>query len=79
MPIMFKSFKESININRKLIYLYEQSIKNDLIISIEDCPNEGARYNLQDKNIKYKFLYEKMENGEPMYYRFFYRIEERKN
>ena len=79
MPIMFNRFKESININRQLIYLYEQSLKNDLIISIEDCPNAGARYNLQDKNIKYEFLYEKMENGKPMYYRFFYRIEERKN
>lgn len=78
MPIMFNKFKESVHINRQLIYLYEQSLKNDLIISIEDCPNAGARYNLQDKNIEYKFLYEKMENGEPMYYRFFYRIEEGK-
>lgn len=77
-PIMYNKFKESVNINRQLIYLYEQSLNNELVISIEDCPNAGARYNLEDKNIRYKFLLEKMENGEPMYYRFFYRIEERK-
>lgn len=77
-PIMYNKFKESVHINRQLIYLYEQSLNNDLVISIEDCPNAGARYNLQDKNIQYKFLSYKMEDGKPMYYRFFYRIEERK-
>ena len=77
MPSIYKKYKESIKINRQLIYLYEKSLNNELIVSIEDCPNAGARYNLQDKNIKYKFLLEKMDNGTPMYYRFFYRIEER--
>lgn len=77
-PIMYNKFKDSIKINRQLVYLYEQSLINDLVISIEDCQNAGARYNLEDKNIQYKFLSEKMDDGEPMYYRFFYRIEERK-
>lgn len=76
-PSLLNSLKQSIRVNRQLIYLYEQSISKDLIISIEDCPNAGARYNLEDKNIKYKFLLEKMEDGEPMYFRFFYRLEER--
>lgn len=75
MPAVYGKFKNSIQVNKQLIYLYEQSLYNDLIISIEDCPNAGARYNLQDKNIKYKFLLEKMEDGQPMYYRFYYKIE----
>ena len=77
-PIIFEHFKYSVKVNKQLIYLYEQSQVKDLIVSVEDCPNAGARYNLLDKNINYKFLNEKMDNGEPMYYRFFYRLEERK-
>ncbi len=75
-PIMVDKFKSSININRELLFLYEQSLKNKVIISIEDCPNAGARYNFEDKNIKYDFLTERMKDGTHTYYRFYYKIEE---
>ena len=76
-PAVFDNFKSSIRINKQLIYIYEQSLTKKVTISIEDCPNAGARYNLVDKHItNYTFLMEKMEDGEPMYFRFFYKIEE---
>lgn len=77
-PTIINDLKASVNINRQLIYLFEQSLYKDVIISIEDCPNAGARYNLLDKKINYTFLMEKIEDGEPMYYRFFYKFKERK-
>lgn len=77
MPIMLDNFKNSIRINKQLIYIYEQSLSKKVTISIEDCPNAGARYNLIDKNItNYTFLMEKMEDGQPMYFRYYYKIEE---
>lgn len=75
-PQAFKKIENSININKDLIYLAEQSQTKKVIMSQDNYTFYGAYYNYIDKGIEYEYEDERMENGIPIYYGSLYRFEE---
>ena len=77
-PQVWDKLRYSIEVNRTLVYLAEESQTKKVIMSQDNYTFYGAYYNYLDKNIKYEYENKRMENGIPIYHGSLYRIEEEK-
>ena len=63
-------------INENLVYLSELSQTKKIVLGPDNYTFYGTYYNYMDKNIKYEYTSEVLENATPIYFGALYKVVE---